>query len=128
LTATRRWRRTVFTTCAESRWGRGIERGLGAGLLLRFHRHTTKRGRKRFFNEAIHALRRRVERTFAWEDTFKRLLLRFEHIQQQHYAMKLLGDTMMNLRACCDIYNSQPVERKKTDKKLDNMRRYEVGS
>src|SRR6266850_7368975 len=43
------------------------------------NRKTPKRGRKRLFNEAIHALRMRVERTFAWEDTFKRLLLRFEH-------------------------------------------------
>ena len=34
------------------------------------NRKTTKRGRKRFFNEAIHALRMRVERTFAWEDKF----------------------------------------------------------
>jgi hypothetical protein len=29
------------------------------------HRKTTKRGRKRFFNEAIHALRMHVERTLA---------------------------------------------------------------
>jgi hypothetical protein len=35
------------------------------------NRQHTKRGRKRFFNEAIHALRMRVERTFAWEDKFK---------------------------------------------------------
>jgi hypothetical protein len=28
------------------------------------------------------------ERTFAWEDKLKRLLLRFEHIQQRHYGMK----------------------------------------
>jgi hypothetical protein len=28
-------------------------------------------------------LRMRVERTFAWEDKFKRLLLRFERIQQR---------------------------------------------
>lgn len=55
------------------------------------HRKTTKRGRKRFFNAAIHALRMRVERTFAWEDKFKRLLLRFEHIQQRHYGMKLMA-------------------------------------
>ena len=48
------------------------------------HRKTTKRGRKRFFNEAIHALRMHVERTFAWEDKFKRLLLCFERIQQRH--------------------------------------------
>ena len=43
------------------------------------NRKTPKRGRKRLFNQAIHALRERVERTFAWEDKFKRLLLRFEY-------------------------------------------------
>ena len=43
------------------------------------NRKRSKRGRKRFFNAAIHALRTRVDRTFAWEDKFKRLLLRFEH-------------------------------------------------
>src|SRR6266581_897229 len=42
------------------------------------NRKHPKRGRKRLFNAAIHALRMRVERTFAWEDKFKRLLLRFE--------------------------------------------------
>src|SRR5881628_2703337 len=67
------------------------------------NRKTTKRGRKRFFNEAIHALRMRVERTFAWEDKFKRLLLRFERIQQRHYGMKLMAYTLMNLRAFCGI-------------------------
>ena len=67
------------------------------------NRKTTKRGRKRFFNAAIHALRMRVERTFAWEDKFKRLLLRFERIQQRHYGMKLMAYTLMNLRAFCGI-------------------------
>ncbi len=62
------------------------------------NRKAPKRGRKRFFNEAIHALRMRVERTFAWEDKFKRLLLRFERIQQRHYGMKLLAYTLINLR------------------------------
>jgi hypothetical protein len=65
------------------------------------NRKATKRGRKRFFNEAIHALRMRVERTFAWEDKFKRLLLRFERIQQRHYGMKLMAYTLMNLREFC---------------------------
>jgi len=65
------------------------------------HRKTTKRGRKRLFNAAIHALRAQVERTFAWEDTFKRLLLRFERIQQRHYGMKLMAYTLINLRAFC---------------------------
>ena len=65
------------------------------------NRKTTKRGRKRLFHEAIHAWRMRVERTFAWEDTFKRLLLRFERIQQRHYGMKLLAYTLINLRKFC---------------------------
>ena len=34
------------------------------------NRKHPKRGRKRWFNAAIHALRMRVERTFAWEDKF----------------------------------------------------------
>jgi len=57
------------------------------------NRKRPKRGRKRLFNAAIHALRMRVERTFAWEDKFKRLLLRFERIQQRHYGMRLLLDS-----------------------------------
>ena len=65
------------------------------------NRKCTKRGRKRLFNETIHALRMRIERTFAWEDKFKCLLLRFERIQQRHYGMKLMGYTLLNLRAFC---------------------------
>ena len=67
------------------------------------NRKRTKRGRKRFFNEAIHALRMRVERTFAWEGKFKRLLLRFERIQQRHYGMKLMAYTLINLRGFCGV-------------------------
>ena len=65
------------------------------------NRKTTKRGRKRLFNQAIHRLRDRVERTFAWEDKFKRLLIRFERIQRRHYAMKLMAYTMINVRHFC---------------------------
>jgi hypothetical protein len=65
------------------------------------NRKRPKRGRKRLFNAALHTLRLRVERSFAWEDKFKRLLLRFERIQQRHYGMKLLAYTLINLRAFC---------------------------
>ena len=67
------------------------------------NRKRTKRGRKRLFNAAVHALRARVDRTFAGEDKFKRLLLRFEHIQQRHYGMKLLAYTLINLRELCRV-------------------------
>jgi hypothetical protein len=65
------------------------------------NRKRTKRGRKRLFNAALHALRTRVDHTFAWEDKFKRLLLRFEHRQQRHFGMKLLAYTLINVRGFC---------------------------
>jgi hypothetical protein len=65
------------------------------------NRKTTKGGRKRFCHHAIHALRERVARTFAWEDKFKRVLLRFEPLQRRHYGMKLMAYTLINLRRLC---------------------------
>jgi hypothetical protein len=67
------------------------------------NRKRAKRGRKRLCNAMIHALRMRGERTFAREDKFKRLLLRFERIQQRHYGMKLIAYTLINLRKFCGI-------------------------
>jgi transposase len=65
------------------------------------NRKRPKRGRTRWFNQVIHDLRDRVERTFAWEDKFKRLLLRFEHLQCRHYGMKLMAYTLINVRRFC---------------------------
>ena len=65
------------------------------------NRKTPKRGRKRMVNAAIHSLRLCVERTFAWEDKFKRLLVRFEFKQRRHYGMKLMAYTLVNLRHFC---------------------------
>jgi hypothetical protein len=41
------------------------------------------------------------ERVFAWEDKFRRLLLRFERISGLHYAFKTLAYTMINLWHYC---------------------------
>ena len=62
------------------------------------NRKAPQRARKRLFNAAVYSLRLCVERTFAWEEKFKRLLLRFEFIQQRHYGMKLMAYTLVNLR------------------------------
>jgi hypothetical protein len=64
-------------------------------------RKRPKRGRKRLFNAAIHALRRRVERTVAWEDKCQRLWLRFQRLQQRHDGMQLRAYTWINLRTFC---------------------------
>jgi transposase len=65
------------------------------------NRKRPKRGRKRLCNAAIHVLRMHGERTCAWEEKCKRLLLRFERIQHRHYGMKLMAYTLLNLRAFC---------------------------
>jgi hypothetical protein len=65
-------------------------------------RKTPKRGRKQRFDPAIFEERfRTIERIFAWEDKFRRLLLRFERFSDVHYALKTLACTMINLRHYC---------------------------
>ena len=65
------------------------------------NRKRPKPGPKRIFDFAVHQTRLTVERTFAWEDKFKRLLLRFERIQSRHLSLKLLAYTLINLRRFC---------------------------
>ena len=65
-------------------------------------RKTPKHGRKSIFNPAIFQERfYTIERVFAWEDKFRRLLIRFERISRLHYALKTLAYTMINLRHFC---------------------------
>jgi len=66
------------------------------------NRQTPKRGRKRFFDAVLYKLRFIVERTFAWEDKVKRLLLRFETKQSHHLGFNLLAFTLINLREFCE--------------------------
>lgn len=66
------------------------------------NRKKPKRGRKQIYDETIFEERfNTVERVFAWEDKFKRLLLRFERISLHHFGLKLLAYTMINLRHFC---------------------------
>ncbi len=65
-------------------------------------RKTPKRGRKPIFDLAIFQERfYTIERVFAWEDKFRRLLMRFERISKLHYALKTLAYTMISLRHFC---------------------------
>jgi transposase len=66
------------------------------------NRKRPKPGPKRLFDAALHKLRLTVERTFAWEDKFKRLLLRFERIQSRHLSFKLIAYSLINLRRFCE--------------------------
>lgn len=67
------------------------------------NRKKIKRGRKQVYSSKIFAERfRTIERVFAWEDKFKRLLLRFEFLSINHYAMKTIAYSMINLRHFCE--------------------------
>jgi len=66
------------------------------------NRKTKKRGRKQIFSKNIYKERfRTIERLFAWEDSFKKLLVRFERKTNNHFGMKLIAYTMINLRHFC---------------------------
>ena len=66
------------------------------------NRKKSKRGRKPMFNlEVLKERFRTIERVFAWEDKFKRLLIRFERISAHHYGMKYIVFALINLRHFC---------------------------
>lgn len=66
------------------------------------NRQSPKRGRKRLFNEEIYKHRFTAERTFAWVDKFKRLLIRFERYDDCFLGAHYIAFTMINLRHILD--------------------------
>lgn len=62
------------------------------------NRKQTKRGRKRLFNAEVYQRRFYAERTFAWVDKFKRLLIRFERYDACFLGAHYIAFTMINLR------------------------------
>jgi hypothetical protein len=66
------------------------------------NRKKPKRGKKQIYDSKIFKERfRTIEHVFAWEDKFKRLLMRFERISEHHYGMKTIAYAMINLRHFC---------------------------
>jgi transposase len=85
--------------CAANRkaiFNRGMVPNINENKRNRKH---TKRGRKRKFSKEISKERfQTIERIFAWEDKFRRVLIRFERLSNVYYALKTLAYTMINLR------------------------------
>ena len=50
------------------------------------------------FNEQIYKERYRIERTFAWQDTYRKLVIRYEQLESTHNGFKYLAYSVMNLR------------------------------
>ncbi len=62
------------------------------------NRKNTKRGRKRFFDETLYAERYKCERTFSWQDKFRRILVQWEWYQHLFLGFNLLAFALINLR------------------------------
>ena len=50
------------------------------------------------FNESIYKERFKVERIFAWQDTYRKLVMRYEKLKCTHSGFKYLAYSVMNLR------------------------------
>lgn len=50
------------------------------------------------FDEETYKERFKIERTFAWQDTYRKLVIRYEKLECTHNGFKHLAYTMINLR------------------------------
>ncbi|MBI4975400.1 transposase [Candidatus Peregrinibacteria bacterium] len=50
------------------------------------------------FSEPIYKKRFIIERTFAWQDTYRKLTIRYEKLESTHNGFKYLAYSVMNLR------------------------------
>jgi transposase len=62
------------------------------------NRKKSKRGRKRFFNPEIYKRRFVNERTFAWLDSFRTLLVRFDKLDENWLSWHYLAFTLILLK------------------------------
>jgi transposase len=62
------------------------------------NRKTTKRGRKRLFNPAVYTQRFGSERSFAWIDKFRALLIRYDRKAVNFLGGHYIAFALINLR------------------------------
>lgn len=53
----------------------------------------------RYLGEYIYSFRKKIETVFAWLDTYKRVLIRFEYKAQNFKSWLFIASSMINLRA-----------------------------
>ena len=60
-----------------------------------------KKGRPRYFNIKSYKERFTVEKTFAWEDCYRSLVIRYDRKYSNYMGRKHLAYTLINLRHFC---------------------------
>ena len=88
---------SAFDTRAARKllWNRGVKPNIPEN---KRNRKTVKRGRKRHFNAGVYKHRFVSERTFAWVDKFKTLLIRFERKAAYCLGFHHIAFALINLR------------------------------
>ena len=60
-----------------------------------------KQGRPRYYNLKSYRKRFTIERTFAWEDAYRSLVIRYDRKSANYMGRKILAYTLVNLRYFC---------------------------
>lgn len=60
-----------------------------------------KQGRPRYYNIKSYKERFTIEKTFAWEDAYRSLVIRYDRKDSNFMGRKLLAYTLINLRHFC---------------------------
>lgn len=96
---------TYFTLDAgfDSEANRVMIRWHGLIPVIKPNRRGTKDEKKLIqryddFKEKIYKERYKIERTFAWQDTYRKLVIRYEKLECTHLGFKYLAYAVMNLR------------------------------
>ena len=84
----------------------GLIRGIGMTPVIKPNLRNTKdkkiiRKRMRLFikHERVYKLRHSVERGFAWEDKYRKLVIRYERLEATFKGFRYLAATLINFRS-----------------------------
>ncbi|MEK9175688.1 MAG: transposase [Patescibacteria group bacterium] len=86
----------------DSEYNKWLIQSHGLAPVIKPNRRGTKDEKKinrmyENFNEKIYKERFTIERTFAWQDTYRKLVIRYERLESTHNGFKYLAYAVMNL-------------------------------
>lgn len=87
----------------DGEWNKQCIRSFDMIPVIKPNRRGTKNEKKieamyDAFDETMYKERFKIERTFAWQDTYRKLVIRYEKLEATHNGFKYLAYAVMNLR------------------------------
>ena len=87
----------------DSKDNKTIIKGYGLIPVIYPNRRNTKKpiaiARKfRWFNRDVYQERYKVERTFGWQDTYRKLVISYDRLEETRKGFRLLAYSMINFR------------------------------